>query len=149
MNIYNLGMGGIVLNYTNNITSLAAWDALANDQNAFLVDVRTSAEWSFVGVPDLISIGKELICIEWQTYPANEINKEFDEELKNYVDIKNNLYFLCRSGSRSRSAASHMAKEGFNFCFNVSDGFEGTMNDSRQRNAIDGWKFSGLPWFQS
>ena len=57
--------------------------------------------------------------------------------------------FLCRSGSRSRSAASLMYKEGFSFCLMFQMAFEGRMNESRQRNAIDGWKFNGLPWVQS
>tara|TARA_B100001559_G_C16207341_1_gene487197 strand:+ start:165 stop:608 length:444 start_codon:yes stop_codon:yes gene_type:complete len=142
-------IGWIVLNYTSDVTSLAAWEALTNDKNAFLIDVRTNAEWSFVGVPDLSSLGKDLICVQWQTFPKNDLNVNFLDEVKNYVNIKNNLYFLCRSGSRSRSAAICMAKEGFNFCYNVSDGFEGSINISQQRNKVDGWKFCGLPWVQS
>ena len=137
------------MEYTGDITSLTVWEALTKDKNAHLVDVRTSAEWNFVGIPDLSSIGKELICLEWLTFPENEINKKFGKELNNFVDTKKNLYFLCRSGSRSRSAATLMTREGFNYCYNVSDGFEGRMNASRQRNAIDGWKFNGLPWVQS
>tara|TARA_B100000676_G_C17987885_1_gene793077 strand:+ start:100 stop:513 length:414 start_codon:yes stop_codon:yes gene_type:complete len=137
------------LEYTSDITSLSAWEALNNDENAFLIDVRTNSEWSFVGVPDLSSIGKDLICLQWLTFPDNEINITFGQELRNYVNFQNNLYFLCRSGSRSRSAASLMYKEGFSFCFNISDGFEGRMNESRQRNTVDGWKFNGLPWVQS
>ena len=136
------------LDYAGDVNPEKAWDLLKSD-DAYLIDCRTSAEWNFVGVPDLSSIGKELICLEWLSFPTNQINIKFGQELKNYVNLQNNLYFLCRSGSRSRSAASLMYKEGFSFCFNVSDGFEGRMNESRQRNAIDGWKFNGLPWVQS
>ena len=137
------------MEYTGDMTSLEVWEALSSDKNSYLVDVRTIAEWNFVGVPDLSSIGKELICIEWLTFPGNDTNKNFVEELNHYVNTKNNLYFLCRSGSRSSSAATLMSREGFSFCYNVLDGFEGTMNAIHQRNAIDGWKFNGLPWVQS
>ncbi|MGE0096622.1 MAG: rhodanese-like domain-containing protein, partial [Alphaproteobacteria bacterium] len=33
---------------------------LARDPNSVLVDVRSQAEWSFVGVPDLSSLGKKV-----------------------------------------------------------------------------------------
>ena len=137
------------MEYTGDMTSLTVWEALSNDKNSHLIDVRTISEWNFVGIPDLSSIGKELICLEWLTFPDNETNKNFCEELNNYVNVKNSLYFLCRSGSRSRAAATLMAREGFSACYNVSDGFEGKINEFRKRSTIDGWKFNGLPWVQS
>ena len=58
------------------------------------------------------------------------------------------LYFLCRSGSRSRAAAIAMTVAGFNTCFNIIDGFEGNL-DGSERRGVGGWKAAGLPWFQS
>jgi rhodanese-related sulfurtransferase len=56
--------------------------------------------------------------------------------------------FLCRSGARSRHAAIAMTSAGWGPCFNVSDGFEGPLDDSRRRGGA-GWKAGGLPWAQT
>ena len=37
-----------------NVPPGRVWEALQNDPNAQLVDVRTDVEWQFVGVPDLV-----------------------------------------------------------------------------------------------
>ena len=58
------------------------------------------------------------------------------------------LYFICRSGGRSRMAAEAMAEAGFRRCSNVAEGFEGPLDDSRHRGQVAGWKASGLPWMQ-
>ena len=44
-------------------TPQEAWDHLASDPEAILVDVRTRAEWTFVGLPDLTSLGKRVVPI--------------------------------------------------------------------------------------
>ena len=62
------------------------WDALARDPKAMLIDVRTLAEWAYVGAPDLTSIGKEPVFIEWQSFPAMNVN---DSVTKSKFD---NLY---------------------------------------------------------
>jgi len=41
------------LSYAGDISAAEAWEKLAADSRAQLVDVRTLAEWNFVGVPDL------------------------------------------------------------------------------------------------
>jgi rhodanese-related sulfurtransferase len=35
------------------------WTGLAEKPDSILVDVRTNAEWSFVGIPDLSSVNKQ------------------------------------------------------------------------------------------
>ena len=45
------------------------WERLKRDPGSVLIDVRTQAEWTFVGVPDLSSLGKQLLLIEWQHFP--------------------------------------------------------------------------------
>ena len=59
------------------------------------------------------------------------------------------LYFLCRSGIRSKAAAIAMAEAGFTACFNVAGGFEGPPDDRGHRGGSSGWKAEGLPWRQS
>jgi rhodanese-related sulfurtransferase len=48
----------------NEVSLEEAWALLASTSNAALVDVRTEAEWDFVGVPDLTALGNEVQRIE-------------------------------------------------------------------------------------
>jgi rhodanese-related sulfurtransferase len=59
------------------------------------------------------------------------------------------LFFICRSGVRSQHAAQAMLARGYTRCFNVAEGFEGPLDDSRHRGVKGGWKSRGLPWVQS
>ncbi len=137
----------------NDATVLQVWERLS-DPKAVLVDVRTRAEWSFVGVPDLTSVQKQTILIEWLTFPENLPNAGFVEQLvqqlgKAGADKDTDIFFICRSGARSLQAALAMADAGYQRCHNVADGFEGPLDAGRHRGSAAGWKASGLPWVQS
>lgn len=132
----------------------ATWDRLAASPNAILIDVRTRAEWSYVGLADLSSLGKRPVLVEWLTFPDNRVNPAFVDELTRQLealgaDQSADLFFICRSGVRSRAAAQAMATAGFERCHNVADGFEGALDDERHRGRRSGWKAEGLPWAQS
>jgi rhodanese-related sulfurtransferase len=58
------------------------------------------------------------------------------------------VFLLCRSGVRSRAAAIALTKAGFSQAYNVAGGFEGDLDETRHRGRRNGWKASGLPWFQ-
>ena len=132
-----------------NISSQECFEKLSIEVHSHLIDVRTKPEWVYVGVPDLSSINKNVIFISWQVYPEMEINKFFENQvLESNIQKDNNLYFICRSGNRSYSAAESLASRGFSNCFNVIDGFEGKLNHKHQRALIDGWQFNNLPWKQ-
>lgn len=136
--------------YAGDVPSKEAWDVLASDSAAVLVDVRTDAEWSFVGVPDLSELSKSPVLLQWLTFPDSNINEQFGEQLEaTGVDKDTTLLFLCRSGQRSAAAARLMTGRGFTRCFNISDGFEGNPDNERHRSTSNGWKCSGLPWTQS
>src|SRR5947209_20584711 len=51
--------------YAGDITPEQAWKLLRENPEAVLVDVRTDAEWRFVGVPDLASLGRDVVYIGW------------------------------------------------------------------------------------
>lgn len=137
------------MSYAGDVDPTEAWKRLSEDERAKLVDVRSQAEWSFVGVPDLSGAGKRPLFLQWQVYPAMAQNQAFVDELAKAVPDKDApLYFLCRSGGRSRAAAVAMTAAGYRHCFNVSDGFEGNPDASRHRGRIAGWKAAGLPWTQ-
>ena len=129
------------------------WGRLKSDASSALIDVRTRAEWTFVGLPDLKQIGKQILTVEWQTSPDNRIDAAFPERLAIVLDAAGakkevELFFVCRSGVRSRMAAEAMANTGYQRCRNVADGFEGPLDANRHRGRVAGWKAAGLPWVQ-
>jgi rhodanese-related sulfurtransferase len=140
--------------YAGDATPQEAWEALAGDPSAALVDVRTSAEWAFVGIPDLSELSKRPVLAEWQTYPSMQVDQGFVDRVAEALQATGSgpetpVYFLCRSGVRSQAAAAAMAAKGFTACFNVAGGFEGPLDAQRHRGASAGWKAVGLPWTQS
>ncbi len=131
------------------VSPRATYQALAEEPEAVLVDVRTDAEWNFVGVPDLSPIGKQVVLIPWQVYPTMQVNGAFAEHLRRAgVTPESKLYFVCRSGARSLAAGQAAQAAGFPQAFNVADGFEGPVDAEGHRGGIAGWKADGLPWRQ-
>lgn len=140
-------------NAVDEVDVATAWKGLQASPRSQLVDVRTRAEWTYVGIPDLGPLGKRAVLVEWQTFPDQSVDPRFAERLANElkalgVQLNDDLFFICRSGSRSLAAARAMAAAGFRACHNVSEGFEGPLDDERHRGALLGWKAIGLPWQQ-
>lgn len=140
--------------YAGDVNVTQAYDRLQRSRNTALIDVRTRAEWSFVGVPDLRAIGQEPLFVEWQSFPPAAPVTDFVASLSaelahKGLDKKAELFFLCRSGARSQSAAIAMTQAGFAHCYNVSGGFEGALDQEGHRGTQSGWKAEGLPWVQS
>lgn len=132
-----------------------AYEALVAEDGAVMVDVRTRAEWAFVGVPDLGATGKPLLGVEWASYPAMAPNAAFVSELAQQTgDMPRRVFFICRSGARSMSAARAVAEAMYAegkpvHCTNVAEGFEGDLDREGHRGRWNGWKAAGLPWRQS
>lgn len=140
--------------YAGDIEVGEAWRLLETDPKAQLVDVRTAAEWTFVGLPDLSSLGRGVHCVEWQSFPSMAIDPEFAKiaagELRRAgAGPDTPLLFLCRSGARSRAAAIAMTRAGFTRAYNVAGGFEGDMDQDGHRGHRTGWKAARFPWRQS
>ena len=136
--------------YAGDVTPATAWKILSENNDAVLIDVRTRAEWNYVGLPELAPIGKKPALLEWQVFPGMQQNPEFMSALGNAVANKDTpLLFLCRSGARSAAAAKAMSAAGYSACFNVAEGFEGPLDAEGKRGTAAGWKATGLPWRQS
>ncbi|MBP0492723.1 rhodanese-like domain-containing protein [Pararoseomonas indoligenes] len=126
-----------------------SYEALRTDPDTMLVDVRTDAEWNFVGIPDLSATGKQPVLIPWQLYPSMQVNGAFVEQLRRAgATPLTKLHFLCRSGARSLAAAQAAQASGFPNAYNVADGFEGPVDGDGHRGRVAGWKASELPWRQ-
>lgn len=142
------------LDYAGDIEAAEAWDMLRSNPKTQLVDVRTVAEWNFVGLPDLAALGRKVHCVEWQTFPSGAPNADFVAQATETLSAAGAgpdtpLLFLCRSGARSRAAARALARAGYQKAFNVTGGFEGDLNEERHRGTENGWKAAGLAWKQS
>ncbi len=136
--------------YAGDVTPADAWRLLTEDPKGQLVDVRTTAEWNFVGVPDLSGLGRGAHMVEWQNYPTMAVNPGFVADVEAAAaDKAAPIFFLCRSGARSRAAAIAMTQAGYTHAYNIVGGFEGDLDGQRHRGGSNGWKASGLPWRQS
>ena len=133
----------------DNISPTETWRALSEDPQAQMVDVRTDAEWAYVGFPDLTPIGKRIVPVSWQVFPSMQVNPAFVEELRVAGFLpEHRIFFLCRSGVRSLHAATAAIAAGFPYSYNIADGFEGPPDEDGHRGTVAGWKVEGLPWRQ-
>jgi rhodanese-related sulfurtransferase len=130
------------LPYGGALTPAEAHEVWRNAPGAKLVDVRTRAEWDYVGrIPGAVEI-------EIVTYPGGRPNPGFMSELEGKVDKTGPVLFICRSGGRSHNAAMLAAQAGYT-AYNVLEGFEGDRDAGGHRNTVGGWRAAGLPWSQS
>jgi rhodanese-related sulfurtransferase len=137
----------------DNVDVESAWQMLKSRAGSQLIDVRTRAEWAYVGTPDLKPLNKRAVLVEWQTFPDQTVDPRFVERLAGELKMlgvkpDDDLFFICRSGGRSLAAAKAMAAMGYHACHNVAGGFEGPLDDESHRGTVGGWKAAGLPWLQ-
>jgi rhodanese-related sulfurtransferase len=141
------------MGYAGDLDPRETWERLAREAAAQLIDVRTVPEWNFVGVPDLGPLQRQTLFCEWQHFPP-AANGKFVQDVVEALKRTGYrpgapLFFLCRSGARSRAAAIALTEAGYGPCFNIKDGFEGALDSERHRGGSAGWKAEGLPWMQT
>jgi rhodanese-related sulfurtransferase len=139
------------MSYAGDLNVTEAWQLLATDPTARLVDVRTTPEWTFVGRPDLRTIGQAPVLLSWQVYPQMAVDADFVSKLTQELSDTGKaapVLFLCRSGARSKAAAIALTAAGFGRCYNIAGGFEGDRDGAGHRSSVGGWRFAGLPWTQ-
>ena len=129
------------------------WQRLAARLGSQLIDAARAQNGRMSAIPDLGPLGKRAVLVEWQTFPDQTVDPRFAERLTSElgalgVQLDDDLFFICRSGSRSLAAAKAMAAAGYRACHNVAGGFEGPLDDERHRGSVGGWKAAGLPWLQ-
>ena len=135
--------------YAGDKTPQEAWDILADARESVMIDVRTVAEWEFVGTPNLSTLGKNVCLVAWLEFPDMRINQGFVQAVSQEVPGPDSpILLICRSGQRSISAAKALTEAGFTACYNVLEGFEGDKCPDSRRGSVGGWKVHGLPWHQ-
>jgi rhodanese-related sulfurtransferase len=127
--------------YAGNVTPQEAWELLSSHA-AVLIDVRTAEERQFVGrVPDSVHV-------PWATGLNLQKNPRFVREVESKVRRDDVILLLCRSGSRSVAAAQALTEARFRNAFNILEGFEGDLDELKQRGTHGGWRSHRLPWIQ-
>jgi len=155
------------------IMSIEAYDQLNTVPNTFLIDVRTKAEYQYVGHPTnayhfpymLLS---EKLIMNGEKYEYMTLkNKSFLSEIAKAFKKTDNLLILSRDGVISALAAKELSNEGFKNVFDIKDGFEGSEFPTYEDETLNkyyrqlanrykvygylqrrhyGWQFWGLPW---
>ena len=131
------------LPYAGALLPVEAYELSQKVPGAKVVDVRTRAEWDFVGRVS------GSVPIEWQSYPGSQRNPDFLPELEAQTEKDAIVMFLCRSGARSHAAAAAASQIGYTHSYNILEGFEGDKDAHGHRASVGGWQFAGLPWVQS
>lgn len=134
-----------------------AWAKLVENPRSVLVDVRTKAEWTYVGLPDLSGLGRSVFLAEWRSWPDMSLDPTFANRLLGEfgAELPSALLFICRSGIRSMEAAQAVADrlaasgKSETTCINVAEGFEGDLDANGHRGFGNGWKARGLAWRQT
>jgi rhodanese-related sulfurtransferase len=155
------------------IRSIEAFDMLNTVPDSYLIDIRTRAEYQFVGHPfKAYNFPYMFFTDQFDKEgekPGYQLvkNKAFLEQINKVFRKTDNLLILDRDGTRSAVAAKELVGAGFKNIFDVEDGFEGQEfpffeDPNRQkyyrqlakRNNIYGfdhrrhygWQAWGLPW---
>jgi rhodanese-related sulfurtransferase len=124
------------------ISSQKAFQMLKNP-STYLIDVRSIAEYVFVGHPEM---AYNIPLMFWNEEQQDFIsNENFLSDIGSRFKKDDILIFICRSGGRSFSAATKAKQSGFLNVFSINEGFEGE-NDEKGYRTVNGWKNSGLPY---
>ena len=137
------------MSYKRNLLPKMAVEKLQNNPQALFVDVRSKAEYKYVGYPE------NSILIPWIDDPDWEPNPEaFSDSVMQELSDRENLLnteiiLICRSGFRSNEALKCLENIGFTQVSHVASGFEGDLDENDHRGNLNGWRHDGMPWSQS
>jgi rhodanese-related sulfurtransferase len=134
--------GSIFSQGVKEISPQEAYD-LAKKAGVYLIDVRTIAEYVYVGHPE------NAYCLPILFWDERELvqvrNESFLQDLTSKFKKEDTLVFICRSGNRSPVTARMAVAAGFQEVFNVPEGFEGKKDEKGYRT-VNGGKNRGLPF---
>ena len=132
-----------------NVPPGQVWEALRADPQAQLVDVRTDAEWNFVGLPDLAAAGKQAVLIPWQVYPTMRATARSSISCRRRGSRPSTTSI---SSVAAASAAWRRPRRrrtpGFRTPTMSPTGSRAAPDAEGHRGIAAGWKAEGLPWRQ-
>lgn len=109
---------GNEIEYKADITALEAYKMQQN--GVILIDTRTKKEYDFMHPKDAI-----LIESYFEKNGQRVFNDNFVTQIEDLVgmNLSKEIILICRSGSRTKEAATILAKNGFSNIYNVKNGF--------------------------
>ena len=126
------------------------------------VDVRSRAEATFLGmataadalIPYQDFSGDSAGWDEKNSTFSMEGNLDFVKQMEALLKSRqlgkdSPVIVMCRSGGRSATSVTLLAKYGFTKVYNVVDGYEGDVARSGPQagqRVVNGWRVEGLPW---
>jgi rhodanese-related sulfurtransferase len=139
------------------ITPKDAYNLVTDYDNVYILDVRTNAEWTWVGHPGVngvydgtplegkvVNIAIRIDCGE-VIGDKPDPNPNFVSDVKANFDPKHDvLITMCREGIRGAAAAKILESENYKV-MNMEGGFEGEPN-KRGYRYVNGWVNKGLPY---
>ena len=112
---------------------------------AYIVDVRTDAEFIWVGHPNV----PKVVNVSWmiENKGSFKVNPSFITDMDGIFGAAKDtpIITMCRSGVRSVAAANALEAAGYTNVSYMLDGFEGGGRDQYGYRTVNGWKNSGLP----
>ncbi|KAK9846572.1 hypothetical protein WJX81_006817 [Elliptochloris bilobata] len=131
------GIFGSLRGYAGNISPAAALDAVSNDGNTLLIDIRTEREKEAGGLPDLPNSGR-LVELEYAVIEDRKVrsllrNVSAIEQQVTVLQIAalkkvskgTRMLLLDRNGSGAKAIARELSRRGFKKVFVVQGGFSG------------------------
>ncbi len=115
---------------------------LSDTEGTFIVDVRTRAEYEFVGHPDTPN---GVANIPYMFYEGWTPNTDFITDVEAQFKKTDKLIMMCRSGQRAHHAARSLMQAGFTNIYYMTDSFEGPKDEDGYRT-VSGWKVRKLPY---
>ena len=138
------------------VTAKEAYDMWrADPEKVKILDVRTFAEYIFVGHPPMAySIPAFFQTHRWDDKRdmfAMQPNPDFVAQVKKWAEAGDPILVTCRSGERGAMAVDLLADAGFTNVYNITDGMEGGIVKDPEsvfkgRRMKNGWQNSGRPW---
>ena len=116
---------------------------LLESPGVHIVDVRTEAEFAYVGHP-VGAVNIPLLRFDPQSYGMTP-NPDFVDQVRERFSPDDTLLMICRSGGRSARAARMLVEAGYPKAYNILEGVEGGKDDDGHRT-VNGWKVRGLPY---
>ncbi len=131
-----------------------AYALATSNAGYYILDVRTVAEWQWVGHPGINKAGEgaaltgKVLNISYEVSKKGQmiLNDHFLKDVQDVFQDTSNvvLITMCRSGSRSKAAATVLEAAGYNV-LNMVTGFEGSADTNGYRT-VNAWKVEGLPY---
>ena len=152
-----LALAAVPAHALEEVSPTEAYELATTDPDVYILDVRTAAEWKWVGHPGRNKEGEgallegKVFQVSWFLEHRGKmvVNRSFLRDVDELFgrDPLVTLILVCRSGTRGDYAAPDLLNAGYKV-LNMVPAFEGIIDEKGYRS-VNGWKIDGLPYSHS